>query len=82
MKCGDHVPSTESTDTEAMKTIKLRDITTQLNDCVAALDHASWIMARWRILLIPEVYTTAKYPLLIDPTGQACQFLKYRGPVP
>jgi len=42
----------------APKAIKLRDITTQLNDCV---------------------YTTAKYPLLIDPTGQACQFLKYRG---
>ncbi|CAK9036919.1 unnamed protein product [Durusdinium trenchii] len=39
------------------KTIKLRDITTQLNDCV---------------------YTTAKYPLLVDATGQACQFLKYR----
>mmetsp|Transcript_64940 Transcript_64940/g.152784 ORF Transcript_64940/g.152784 Transcript_64940/m.152784 type:complete len:550 (+) Transcript_64940:63-1712(+) len=40
------------------KSIKLRDITTELNDCV---------------------YTTGKYPLLVDTTGQACQFLKYRG---
>ncbi|CAJ1431176.1 unnamed protein product [Effrenium voratum] len=42
----------------ASKAIKLRDITTELNDCV---------------------YTTAKYPLIQDATGQACQFLKYRG---
>lgn len=27
------------------------------------------------------VYTSGKYPLLIDPTGQACQFLKYRARV-
>ena len=53
IKHGDHVPAT---DTEAMKTIKLRDITTQLNDCVAPLAalalQVSWIMAkRWRIIL-------------------------------
>lgn len=24
------------------------------------------------------VYTSERYPLLVDPTGQACQFLKYR----
>ncbi|CAE7865034.1 TNKS2 [Symbiodinium microadriaticum] len=40
------------------RAIKLRDITSELNDCV---------------------YTSGKYPLLVDTTGQACQFLKYRG---
>lgn len=40
------------------RTIKLHDISTEINDCV---------------------YTSLKYPLLVDPTGQAVQFLKYRG---
>jgi hypothetical protein len=39
-------------------------------------------MENYPELSLFQVYTTAKYPLLIDPTGQACQFLKYRGPVP
>lgn len=52
------------------KAIKLRDITNELNDCVPSSKRDSHG---------GEVYTTGKYPLLVDPTGQACQFLKYRG---